>query len=274
MAIFITMNPDYAGRSNLPDNLKMLFRSLAMTVPDKVLIAQVMLFSQGFRQAELLASKIVPLFTLCSEQLSQQSHYDFGLRALKNVLVMAGNLKRDRIKLDHQQQQQQQQHDKENNSEQEIVIQAIMDSFVPRLIADDLVLLNSLLNDVFPRAAYIRPDMSRLKEEIRQVSKEMFLVCDELWMEKVLQLYQIINLNHGLMLVGPSGCGKSPSDDDEATLSNYACLGKTMAWRVLLTVLNRLETSDGQAHVIDPKAISKDDLYGFLDQNTRMYQQK
>lgn len=192
------MNPGYAGRSNLPDNLKMLFRSLAMTVPDKVLIAQVMLYSQGFRLAELLASKIVPLFTLCSEQLSQQSHYDFGLRALKNVLVMAGNLKRDRIKSN----------ETKEESEQEIVIQAIMDSFVPRLVADDLVLLNSLLSDVFPRAAYIRPDMSKLKEEIRKVSKEMFLICDELWMEKVLQLYQIINLNHGLMLVGPSGCGK------------------------------------------------------------------
>ena len=48
-------------------------------------------------------------------------------------------------------------------------------------------------------------------------------------------------------------------------------LGKTMAWRVLLTVLNRLENSDGQAHVIDPKAISKDDLYGSLDQNTRKF---
>jgi dynein heavy chain 1 len=198
MAIFITMNPGYAGRSNLPDNLKMLFRSLAMTVPDKVLIAQVMLYSQGFRQAELLASKIVPLFTLCSEQLSQQSHYDFGLRALKNVLVMAGNLKRDRIKSDEE----------KNESEQEIVIQAIMDSFVPRLVADDLVLLNSLLNDVFPRAAYIRPEMTKLREEIQKVSKEMFLICDDLWMEKVLQLYQIINLNHGLMLVGPSGCGE------------------------------------------------------------------
>lgn len=197
MAIFITMNPGYAGRSNLPDNLKMLFRSLAMTVPDKVLIAQVMLYSQGFRQAELLASKIVPLFTLCSEQLSQQSHYDFGLRALKNVLVMAGNLKRDHIKSN----------DEKNESEQEIVIQAIMDSFVPRLVADDLVLLNSLLNDVFPRASYVRPEMTKLKEEIQKVSKEMFLICDELWMEKVLQLYQIINLNHGLMLVGPSGCG-------------------------------------------------------------------
>lgn len=82
-----------------------------------------------------------------------------------------------------------------------------MDSFVPRLVADDLVLLNSLLNDVFPNAAYNRPSMTRLREEIERVATEMFLVCDALWIEKVLQLYQITNLNHGLMLVGPTSCG-------------------------------------------------------------------
>ena len=45
--------------------------------------------------------------------------------------------------------------------------------------------------------------------------------------------------------------------------------GKSMAWRVLLKALERLEGVEGVAHIIDPKAISKDHLYGTLDPNTR-----
>uniref|UniRef100_A0A8C0CSC3 Dynein heavy chain, cytosolic n=1 Tax=Balaenoptera musculus TaxID=9771 RepID=A0A8C0CSC3_BALMU len=262
MAVFITMNPGYAGRSNLPDNLKKLFRSLAMTKPDRQLIAQVMLYSQGFRTAEVLANKIVPFFKLCDEQLSSQSHYDFGLRALKSVLVSAGNVKRERIqKIKREKEERGEVVDEgeiaENLPEQEILIQSVCETMVPKLVAEDIPLLFSLLSDVFPGVQYHRGEMTALREELKKVCQEMYLTYGDgeevggMWVEKVLQLYQITQINHGLMMVGPSGSGKS------------------MAWRVLLKALERLEGVEGVAHIIDPKAISKDHLYGTLDPNTR-----
>ncbi|ETE61722.1 Cytoplasmic dynein 1 heavy chain 1, partial [Ophiophagus hannah] len=262
MAVFITMNPGYAGRSNLPDNLKKLFRSLAMTKPDRQLIAQVMLYSQGFRTAEVLANKIVPFFKLCDEQLSSQSHYDFGLRALKSVLVSAGNVKRERIqRIKREKEERGEVVDEgeiaENLPEQEILIQSVCETMVPKLVAEDIPLLFSLLSDVFPGIQYHRGEMTALREELKKVCQEMYLTYGDgedigsMWVEKVLQLYQITQINHGLMMVGPSGSGKS------------------MAWRVLLKALERLEGVEGVAHIIDPKAISKDHLYGTLDPNTR-----
>jgi dynein heavy chain 1 len=136
--IFITMNPGYAGRSNLPDNLKKLFRSMSMTRPDQELIAQVLLFSKGFKAAETLASKIVPFFNLCKEQLSPQPHYDFGLRALKAVLASAGIIKRDRhlatsdgATPEH------------HILEQQVMIQSVTETIVPKLVADDVPLLKA-----------------------------------------------------------------------------------------------------------------------------------
>ena len=66
-SIFITMNPagnGYGGRQKLPGNLKQLFRPVAMTKPDNDLIAETLLFSQGFTHGHELGRKLVTVFTL------------------------------------------------------------------------------------------------------------------------------------------------------------------------------------------------------------------
>lgn len=243
--IFITMNPGYAGRSNLPDNLKKLFRSVAMSKPDKELIAEVMLYSQGFKQAKQLSKQTVPFFDSCAVQLTKQAHYDFGLRALKSVLVSSGGLKRTRLTTSTARIQA------EEDLEPQIVVQSIRETIAPKLIREDVETMKRIEEEAFPGVRYVSADLQRLEGAIRTEAAERNLITNNTWMTKILQLYQIQSIHHGVMMVGSSGSGKSA------------------IWKVLIRALQRVEGIEGVWHIIDSKVMSKEALYGNLESTTR-----
>eukprot|EP00559_Dactyliosolen_fragilissimus_P007927 CAMPEP_0184869058 /NCGR_PEP_ID=MMETSP0580-20130426/32666_1 /TAXON_ID=1118495 /ORGANISM="Dactyliosolen fragilissimus" /LENGTH=2586 /DNA_ID=CAMNT_0027370293 /DNA_START=1 /DNA_END=7761 /DNA_ORIENTATION=+ len=245
VGIFVTMNPGYAGRKNLPDNLKTLFRSVAMVVPDRKLIAQVMLYSQGIVSAQQLAGKIVDLFQACEKKMSKRSHYDFGLRALKTLLVSAGDLKRNLLEgndaLDSESLE---------DAEMKVLVQGVCNNVVPKLVAEDMNIFTEVLTNTFPGAEVCKMEDDTLREEIVKNCEINNFVAGENWIQKVLQVKQVLDMRHGVMLVGPSGVGKSS------------------ALTILSKSLEKIDNTKTDLYIIDPKAISKKELYGVLDGTT------
>lgn len=153
VGIFITMNPGYAGRTELPENLKALFRPCAMVVPDFELICEIMLVAEGFQDARVLARKFITLYTLCKELLSKQDHYDWGLRAIKSVLVVAGSLKRG----------------DPGRPEEEVLMRALRDFNIPKIVTDDMPVFIGLVADLFELRDHKRP--VQLLHDVRDASE-------------------------------------------------------------------------------------------------------
>jgi len=109
-------------------------------------------------------------------------------------------------------------------------------------------IFKQVLEEAFPGSEVAKMDDVRARKEIIAICEDRGLVPAETFIQKILQLKQVIEMRHGVMVVGLSG--------------------KSAAIRVLLKVLEKLDGKKGELYVIDPKAMSKDRLYGTLDGTT------
>ncbi|XP_070790567.1 dynein axonemal heavy chain 9 [Pituophis catenifer annectens] len=234
VGIFITMNPGYAGRTELPENLKALFRPCAMVVPDFELICEIMLVAEGFIEARLLARKFITLYQLCKELLSKQDHYDWGLRAIKSVLVVAGSLKRG----------------DPDRPEDQVLMRSLRDFNIPKIVTDDMPVFMGLIGDLFPALDVPRKRDLNFESFVKQAVLELKLQPEDNFVLKVVQLEELLAVRHSVFVVGNAGTGKSQ------VLKSLNKTYHIMKRRPVWTDLN-------------PKAVTNDELFGIINPSTR-----
>ncbi|KAL3274195.1 hypothetical protein HHI36_015611 [Cryptolaemus montrouzieri] len=234
VGIFITMNPGYAGRTELPENLKALFRPCAMVVPDFELICEIMLVAEGFQEAKILARKFITLYTLCKELLSKQDHYDWGLRAIKSVLVVAGSLKRG----------------DPGRPEEEVLMRALRDFNVPKIVTDDTPVFMGLIGDLFPALEVPRKRDAEFERTVKQAAIDLLLQPEDNFILKVVQLEELLEVRHSVFIVGNAGTGK------------------TQVWKTLFKTYFNIKRKPVY-NDLNPKAVTNDELFGIINPATR-----
>ncbi|CAF4638011.1 unnamed protein product [Rotaria sp. Silwood1] len=242
--IFVTLNPagkGYGGRSKLPDNLKQLFRPVAMSKPNNELIAEVLLYSDGFKNANILARKLVALFNLSKELLTTQQHYDWGLRALKTVLKGCGTLLRN-AKANKT--------DISSKYESQLVVQAARINTLSKLTFGDSRRFDGLLQDIFPGIDLRDIEYENLRQALHEVYKEHHLLINDMQIRKALELYEQLRQRMGVVIVGPSGSGKS------------------VLWKMLQHAMQKTDQTV-RTYVMNPKSMPRIQLLGHIDIDTR-----
>ena len=240
---FITMNPGYAGRSELPSGLKALFRGVMMLVPDMEIIMKVKLTASGFTEANVLAKKFNVFYRLCKQQFSAQPQYDFGLRSILSVIRIMGSSR----------------HNSPDTPEAEQLLNALTGMNKSRLAQQDVPLFVALLGDIFVGVPNKKPPET-IEPHLKRAAADANLQHPPQWVLKATQLLDMARVRHSVLVLGPAGSGKTKlAETLLAALS--ACPEQPAAGPML-----------GKPHRqvrMNPKAITSKQMYGYIDMGSK-----
>lgn len=243
--IFVTLNPageEYGGRQTLPSNLQALFRPIVMQQPEPKEIARVILFVEGFENAETIGARMVELFSMAKKMLSPQRHYEFGLRELKTVLLASGQLLKEKTLSGK----------RDCDFEMKIAVNALRLNTMSKLTASDCKRFDMLIEYVFAYTESIDAEPSDFKASIEQAFEQLNMIANDKQIEKCLQLYEQLEKRMGVVVLGPSCCGKS----------------------TIISVLKQAILSTDRiikTYTISPKSMNRIQLLGRLDPDTRQW---
>jgi dynein heavy chain len=168
------------------------------------------------------------------------------MRAVKTVIVAAGNLKRA----------------EPDTNEEVLILRALQDVNLPKFLSHDLPLFKGIISDLFPGLSRPDIDYGQLSLCLKLNIEAKYLQAVPFFMEKSIQLYETIVVRHGLMLVGPTGGGKS---------CNVQCLEATLGMLKERGV-EGFAFENVIRHSVNPKSITMGQLYGEFDANTHEWQ--
>ncbi|KNE55585.1 hypothetical protein AMAG_01476 [Allomyces macrogynus ATCC 38327] len=235
--LFVTLNPagkQYKGRQQLPNNLKQLFRNIAMTHPDVTYICQIELKAQGFDNTDDLGKVVVEFYDACRKILSVQSHYDWGLRALKAVLMTAGSLRRSAG---------------QGVSGSDVLAEAMRVSTESKLTGPDKQVFLGLLSLYFGSEGN-RSTTGDFVRAMADAYKQLGLTPLDWQIQAGFQLHTSCAQRMGVCIVGLPRSGK-------VTLVKLVAA----AWN--------LQQRPTKVTIVSPKALNRNRLLGFMDGDTR-----
>lgn len=247
VAVFITLNPTYTGRTELPENLKTLFRPISVAMADKVKICKIRFTAEAYPNAEDLAKKLTTFYDVMEQQLSYQPHYDFSLRSMTSVLNYTIYYK-----------------SKNDIPENQALKTSISNVIRPKLVSLDEAIFDAILDSVFSdNKNDISPDDQEelvLHKGLKIQIEKLDLCGSPYVITMCTQLISNLKFKHGIMLIGESLSGKS------TCLEVIKSLNKNFLDGTNIKDLKDIEQFlyEISSITIFPKALELDDLYGKL----------